>query len=134
MSLFRIARKVTAPKIAARNLTTKVTMIPGDGIGPEVMYAVKQVASAVDAPIEFEEHVLSEIQGYTDDKYNEVVNSINTNKVCLQGFILASRRHSATKKLNLQMQLRRDLNIFANASHIKSYEGLQTRHKNLDLL
>lgn len=135
MSLFRMSRlKATAPKIAARNLTTKVTMIPGDGIGPEVMYAVKQVASAVSAPIEFEEFTLSEIQGYSQNKYDQVLESINTNKVCLQGFILASRRHSATNKLNLQMQLRRDLNIFANASHIKSYEGLQTRHKNLDFV
>jgi isocitrate dehydrogenase (NAD+) len=115
-----------------RSLTTRVTMIPGDGIGPEVMEATKDVISAVQAPIEFDEHRVSEIHGYRERDLEDCLNSIRQNKVVLQGFILASTKQKT--KLNLAMQIRRDLDIFANVSHVKSYDGVDTRYKNLDFI
>lgn len=121
-----------ANQIATRNLTTRVTMIPGDGIGPEVMEATKEVVAAVQAPIEFDEHPVSEIQGYTPTQLEECLASIRQNKVVLQGFVLASTKQKS--KLNLQMMIRRELDIFANVSHVKSYDGIDTRYKNLDFI
>lgn len=117
-----------------RPLTTRVTLIPGDGIGPEVMDATKEVISAVNAPIEFDEHRISEITGYDEQKVQACLDSVKSNKVVLQGFILAGTKQKLGKKLNLAMEVRRDLDIFANVSHVKSYEGVDTRHKNLDFI
>jgi len=119
---------------ANRSLTTRVTLIPGDGIGPEVMDATREVISAVNAPIEFEEHRVSEIMGYDEKRVIDCLDSIKQNKVVLQGFILAGTKQKMGKKLNLQMEIRRDLDVFANVSHIKSYDGVETRYKNLDFI
>ncbi|CAJ0967735.1 unnamed protein product [Ranitomeya imitator] len=39
-----------------------VTMIPGDGVGPELMHSLKEVFKAADVPVEFDEYHLSEVQ------------------------------------------------------------------------
>merc|ERR1712038_165043 len=72
--------------------------------------------------------------GYDEKRVAECLESIKSNKVVLQGFILAATKQKMGKKLNLQMEVRRDLDIFANVSHIRSYEGVDTRYKNLDFI
>lgn len=63
-----------------------VTLIPGDGIGPEISSAVKRVYTAAQVPIEWEETDVTPIirdnqTAIPDDAYN----SINKNKVALKG-------------------------------------------------
>jgi len=129
-----LLRNILTRQLATRSLVTKVTLLPGDGIGPEVMAATKEVIAAVNAPIVFEEHRLSEIHGYTQQDLDNAVASMKKNKVVMQGFILASQKHDVNKKLTLAMQLKREMDIYANVSHIKSYEGLETRMKNVDFI
>ena len=121
-------------KTISRPLSTKVTLIPGDGIGPEVMDATREIVEAVRAPIEFDEHRVSEIHGSRPEHVISCLESIHQNKVVLQGFILAGRKQKIGQKLNLQMRIRRELDIFANVSHVKSFEGVNTRYKNLDII
>ena len=47
--------------MAERERRIKCTMIPGDGVGPEMMDSVQDVLKAIGAPIDFEVHHLSEV-------------------------------------------------------------------------
>jgi isocitrate dehydrogenase (NAD+) len=117
-----------------RALSTHVTMIPGDGIGPEVMAVTKEVVAATGAPIIWDEKPLSEIQGYTASDYHACLDSLKENKVCLKGFMLAGRKHDINEKRTLAMQMRQDLGAFASVVHVKTFDGVQTKYKNLDFI
>merc|ERR1711970_736235 len=122
-------------KIAQRAYSsTKVTLIPGDGIGPEVMAATQEVLKAVSAPIVFDVHQLSEVNADCEESIDKAVASIRANKLCLKGHILAGRSQSA-QKLSMQMQMNREMDCFAHVAHITSYEGIEhTKHKNVDFV
>merc|ERR1711879_39750 len=118
---------------SARCLATKVTVIPGDGIGPEVMKATKEVIKAVGAPVIFEEHQISEIQGYDENSINAAIESVKRNKVCMKGFILAGRSQSS-EKVSLQMKLNKQLDTFAHVAHVHSYDGIKVKCPNVDFI
>merc|ERR1711970_398429 len=122
-------------KIAQRAYSsTKVTLIPGDGIGPEVMAATQEVLKAVSAPIVFDVHQLSEVNADCEESIDKAVASIRANKLCLKGHILAGRSQSA-QKLSMQMQMNREMDCYAHVAHITSYEGIEhTKHKNVDFV
>lgn len=61
-----------------------VTLIPGDGIGPEIALAVKQIFAAAEAPIKWEEVNVSPETGVS----KEVMDSVMKNKVGLKGMNL----------------------------------------------
>merc|ERR1712048_459782 len=132
----KMMRRALTSAIASpqRALTTKVTLIPGDGIGPEVMEATKEVIAAVNAPIKFEEKSISEIRGFSDEQKDDLLENINKNKLILQGHILAGKKQKMGEKLSLQMQLQRELDTFARVSHVKSFDGVNTRYKNVDII
>jgi len=119
---------------SVRNLATRITTIRGDGIGPEVLAATKEVIKATNAPVKFDDHSISEISGYTQDEYNSLISSLRKNKVCLKGFILAGRKFDVQHQETLAMQIRHDLGVFANAVHVKSHQGVKTKHKNIDFI
>merc|ERR1712131_317398 len=117
-----------ALRSCARGLHTRVTLIPGDGIGPEVMAMTRDVVAAAEAPIVFDEQPITTEVANDDALLDEVEQSLRKNKVCLTAHILAGRRNNA--KLTTQMQLNRDLDVFAHVSHVHSYEGItRTKHK-----
>lgn len=108
------------------------TMIPGDGVGPELMYAVQEVFKAADVPVDFETFFLSEVNPVLSSPLEDVVRSINKNKVCLKG-ILASPDYSHTGELaTMNMKLRNELDLYANVVHVVSLDGVNTRHKGID--
>ncbi|CAB1354178.1 unnamed protein product [Coregonus sp. 'balchen'] len=104
---------------ARADATFKVTMVPGDGVGPELMTAVKEVFKAGDVPVEFEEFHLSEVQHMDSDEKLEQINTPMEFKGELAGF---------------EMKIRRRLDLFANVVHVNSLPGYSTRHNNLDLV
>ncbi|XP_027766181.1 isocitrate dehydrogenase [NAD] subunit beta, mitochondrial-like [Empidonax traillii] len=68
--------------------TFQVTMLPGDGVGPELMHAVKEVFKAANVPVVFDEHHLSEVQNTaSEEKLDRVVDSMKESKVALIGKI-----------------------------------------------
>ncbi|XP_028660611.1 isocitrate dehydrogenase [NAD] subunit beta, mitochondrial isoform X2 [Erpetoichthys calabaricus] len=112
----------------------KVTMIPGDGVGPELMTAVKEVFKAGDVPVEFEEFHLSEVQNMaSDEKLEEVLSSMKKNRVALKGKIYTPMEYKG-ELASFEMRLRRKLDLFANVVHVNSLPGYKTRHNNLDLV
>ncbi|XP_050371898.1 isocitrate dehydrogenase [NAD] regulatory subunit 3, mitochondrial-like isoform X2 [Argentina anserina] len=105
-----------------------VTLIPGDGIGPLVTNAVEQVMEAMHAPLCFEKY---EVTGDMPRVPEEVIESIRRNKVCLKGG-LATPMGGGVSSLN--MQLRRDLDLYASLVNCFNLRGLQTKHDNVDIV
>lgn len=110
----------------------KCTLIPGDGVGPELCAAVRSVLSAISVPIEFEEFFLSEVNPSMSVPLETVVNSIKENGIALKG-ILSSPALSVSGDLEtLNMKIRKQLDLFANVVHIRSMPGFKTKHPGLD--
>uniref|UniRef100_A0A6P5K4G0 Isocitrate dehydrogenase [NAD] subunit, mitochondrial n=1 Tax=Phascolarctos cinereus TaxID=38626 RepID=A0A6P5K4G0_PHACI len=111
-----------------------VTMVPGDGVGPELMLAVKEVFKAAKVPVKFQEFHLSEVQNRaSEEKLEEVLNSIKKNKVAISGKIHPSLDYTGDLT-SYSMMLKRKLDLFANVVHVQSLPGCKTRHSNLDLV
>ncbi|XP_065025561.1 isocitrate dehydrogenase [NAD] regulatory subunit 1, mitochondrial-like isoform X3 [Musa acuminata AAA Group] len=105
-----------------------VTLIPGDGIGPLVTGAVQQVMEAMHAPVYFETY---EVHGDMTTVPAEVIESIRRNKVCLKGGL---RTPVGGGVSSLNMQLRRELDLYASLVHCFNLQGLPTRHENVDIV
>lgn len=110
-----------------------ITLIPGDGIGPEVIEAARKVidASGVDISWEIVEAgaIANKNLGTPLPKY--VINSIKKNKISLKGPV-TTPIGEGFKSVNVI--LRQNLNLFANIRPIKSYEGIESIHKNVDFI
>lgn len=108
-----------------------VTLLPGDGIGPEMMRHIKTIFKVGGIPVDFEEINLDSMNE-NFEKVEEAITSIKRNGIALKGNI-ETREHSKYFK-SRNVELRTRLNLFANIVHIKSQPGVQTRHKNIDLV
>ncbi|NXD55774.1 IDH3B dehydrogenase, partial [Corvus moneduloides] len=109
-------------------------MLPGDGVGPELMHSVKEVFKAGGVPVVFDEHHLSEVQNTaSEEKLDRVVDSMKESKVALIGKIHTPMEYKGDLA-SYDMRLRRKMDLFANVVHVKSLPGYQTRHNNLDLV
>ncbi|CAN6239863.1 unnamed protein product [Urochloa humidicola] len=105
-----------------------VTLIPGDGIGPLVTGAVQQVMEAMHAPVYFETY---EVHGDMPTVPPAVIESIRRNKVCIKGG-LATPVGGGVSSLN--MQLRKELDLYASLVHCSNLPGLPTRHEGVDIV
>jgi len=121
------SRNIT-PYTALRQSTKKVTLLPGDGIGPEIADAVVGVFAAAEVPVEFErfEYIGSQL---SDDsyRYKEVLSSLARTGLGLKGSYFTPLGAGFVSR---NVQLRRDLDLFANVVPIKNYRGINTRHSN----
>eukprot|EP00879_Flechtneria_rotunda_P021780 GHRR01022966.1.p1 GENE.GHRR01022966.1~~GHRR01022966.1.p1 ORF type:complete len:173 (+),score=38.26 GHRR01022966.1:266-784(+) len=116
----------------------RVTLIPGDGIGPEVTNAVVQVVDTLKAPIRWDR--FDGLSGALPDGMprlevpSEILQSIRQNKVCLKGtlFTPLSKKNTSTQSLNVQ--LRKDLDLTINLVHGFSLPGIPLRHRDLDIV
>lgn len=83
---------------------------------------------AMHAPIHFEKF---EVRGHMKKVPQEVIDSIRKNKVCLKGG-LATPMGGGVSSLNLQ--LRRELDLYASLVNCCNLPGLPTRHENVDIV
>uniref|UniRef100_UPI001CB90B4F isocitrate dehydrogenase [NAD] regulatory subunit 3, mitochondrial-like n=1 Tax=Erigeron canadensis TaxID=72917 RepID=UPI001CB90B4F len=106
-----------------------VTLIPGDGIGPLVTNGVEQVISAMKAPVTFEkfENVHGDMKKIPDD----VIESIKRNKVCLKGGLMTPMGGGVN---SLNVVLRKELDLFVSLVNCCNFDGLVTRHENVDIV
>lgn len=103
----------------------KVTLIPGDGVGPELCFAVKEVFQAMSVPVHFEELFLSEVNPNMSVSVDTVIDSIKRNGIALKGILSTPFSSSNGELETLNMKIRKQLDLFANVVHIKSMEGKQ---------
>lgn len=112
---------------------TKVTLIPGDGIGPEVTDAAVRVVEAVGAPVEWErmEAGAEVVARYGTPVPDEVVSSIARNGVALKGPITTPVGVGFS---SANVALRKRLNLFANVRPARTLPGVPSRFENVDLV
>nr|CAG8565755.1 2554_t:CDS:2 [Entrophospora candida] len=122
----------------AKDYTTKhgrkhtVTLIPGDGIGPEIAESVKAVFKGANVPIEWEQY---NVTGYTKDSdllFQQSLESLRRNKVALKGAIYTSLKKDDHPSFNVAML--KDLDIYASLVLIKNIKGYPTRHSDVDFV
>ncbi|KAJ3070447.1 NAD-dependent isocitrate dehydrogenase [Podochytrium sp. JEL0797] len=107
-----------------------VSMIPGDGIGPEISRSVKQIFEADKVPIVWEDVNVTPV--LKDGKTcipDEALHSINRNKIALKGPL---ETPIGKGHVSLNLTLRRTFDLFANVRPCKSIVGYKTPFDNVD--
>ncbi|KAK4003092.1 hypothetical protein OUZ56_004874 [Daphnia magna] len=113
---------------------TKCTLIPGDGVGPELLYSVQEVFKAAGVPVDFEPKFFSEVQPLMSVSLEDVAESISHNGICLKGSLATPDYSHSGDLQSLSMKLRRKLDLYANVVHVKSLPGVRARHNNVDMI
>lgn len=110
-----------------------VTLIPGDGIGPEVARATVRLLDAAGAKITWEEVEAKPIVGLRqeDSHADPVVRSITRNRVGLKGPITTP---VGVGHRSINVALRKALNLYANFRPVKRLPGIRTPFENVDLV
>lgn len=108
-----------------------VTLIPGDGIGLEISKSMQQVVEATGAPIKFEEVVAGQIAYETTGELlpANVLESISRNKIAIKGPITTPIGKGFR---SINVQLRKEYDLYTNMRPVQSHEGVETRYENID--
>lgn len=111
----------------------RITVIPGDGIGPEVTAAMQKVVEATGVNIEWEEVAAGEaqIEEYGTPLPPHVIECIKKNKIAIKGPI-TTPIGKGFKSVNVT--LRQELDLYVNLRPIKSFKGIDKRYQNVDLV
>jgi len=114
-------------------MSTTVTLIPGDGIGPEISECTKRMVEASGAKIEWEEvHAGAEVADATGNPIPErVLDSIRKHRVALKGPIGTP---IGTGFRSVNVTLRKTLNLYACVRPIRSIPGISTRYPNVNFI
>ncbi len=111
----------------------KITLIPGDGIGPEVTEAMVKVVEASGINIEWERVEAGEkvIEEYNTPIPNYVIDTIKKNKIAIKGPI-TTPIGEGFKSVNVT--LRQNLDLYVNLRPIKSFTGIKSKYEDIDLV
>jgi len=114
-------------------MATTVTLIPGDGIGPEISECTKRLIEASGAKIEWEEvQAGAEVADATGNPIPErVLDSIRKHRVALKGPIGTP---IGTGFRSVNVTLRKTLNLYACVRPIRSIPGISTRYPNVNFI
>jgi isocitrate dehydrogenase (NAD+) len=110
-----------------------VTLIPGDGIGPEITTAMRRVVEAAGIDIEWEiadagEHVMAE---YGTPLPDHVIESVRKNKVAIKGPVTTP---VGTGFRSVNVALRKVLDLYVNLRPAFSIPGTGARYDNIDMV
>src|SRR5882724_9726350 len=111
----------------------KVTLIPGEGIGPEVAAATRRILEAAGVQIDWEE-----LEGRTDKTTERgqlvsqlAVESVRKNHVALKGPMATAIAGGAP---SVNVALRKTLDLYANLRPVKNLPGVKSHFENVDLI
>ncbi|CAK8697589.1 isocitrate dehydrogenase [NAD] subunit alpha, mitochondrial-like [Clavelina lepadiformis] len=130
---FSSTSKTTASTVPPTEKDQVCTLIPGDGIGPEISDAVMKIFDAAGAPISWEERNVMATKG-PGGKWIiplDAQESINKNKVGLKG-PLGTPIAAGHPSMNLL--LRKTFDLYANVRPCVSLEGYQTPYDGVNLV
>ena len=122
LSSFRAEDRVTA------------TLIPGDGVGPELVASVEEVFKAAGVPMDFEVYFMSEVHSALSAPVTSVVESIRRNGLCLKGILTTPSFSASGERETLNIKMRNTLDLYANVIKVNSIEGVKSRHSDVDLV
>ena len=110
-----------------------ITLIPGDGIGPEVTEAVVRIVKAAGVQIDWDRHDAGVIafKRFGQTLPVDLLDSVRRNKVALKGPVTTPIGEGFT---SVNVGLRKALDLYANLRPIKRLPGIESRFENVDLV
>jgi len=112
---------------------TRITLIPGDGIGPSIVQAAIDVIAASGVQIEWDRQLagMAAVEEVGDPLPDATLESIRSNRLCLKG-PLTTPVGGGYRSVNVT--LRQAFNLYANVRPAISFEGTETLFKKVNLL
>ncbi|MGH9330360.1 MAG: isocitrate/isopropylmalate dehydrogenase family protein, partial [Vicinamibacterales bacterium] len=114
-------------------MSHRITLIPGDGIGPEVTEAVVRILKTAGVDIEWERHDAG-VTAFTRHGVSlpsELLDSIRRNKVALKGPVTTPIGEGFT---SVNVGLRKALDLYANLRPVANLAGVESRFSGVDLV
>lgn len=110
-----------------------ITLIPGDGIGPEIVAATVRTIEATGVDIEWETHIIGAqaLEKYGTTIPDKTIESVKKNKVALKGPLATPIGKGFT---SVNVGLRKALDLYANVRPIKALPNVPCRYPELDLV
>lgn len=110
-----------------------ITLIPGDGIGPEIVAATVRIIEASGVDIEWETHIIGAqaLEKYGDTLPEPTLESIKRNRVALKGPLTTPIGKGFT---SVNVGLRKALDLYANIRPVKALPNVESRYPELDLV
>ena len=111
----------------------KITLIPGDGIGPEVASATKRCVEATGVDIQWEQALAGEeaLRKYGEVLPEATLTSLRENKVGIKGPVITPIGEGF-RSVNVQM--RQSLELYACVRPCKWYQGVKAPYQDIDLV
>jgi isocitrate dehydrogenase (NAD+) len=110
-----------------------ITLIPGDGVGPEITEAARLVIEATGAPLHWEiHHAGEEVYRQQGTPLPQgVIDSITKNKIALKGPVTTP---VGTGFRSINVALRQTLDLYSCVRPCKSFKGVRTRYSGIDIV
>lgn len=110
-----------------------VTLIPGDGTGPEISEATRRVLDATGAEFNWDvKHAgVDEMERSGNVLPQETLDSVRKNKIAIKGPITTPVGKGFR---SVNVALRKELELYACLRPCKSYKGVRSRYDNIDLV
>src|SRR5262249_55990583 len=110
-----------------------ITLIPGDGIGPEIVAATVRIIEASGVDVEWETHIMGAqaLEKYGTTLPDETIVSIRRNRVALKGPQMTPIGKGFT---SVNVGLRKALDLYANVRPVKALPNVRARYPDLDLV
>jgi isocitrate dehydrogenase (NAD+) len=114
-------------------MTTRVTLIPGDGIGPEITHAAARVIDAAGANIEWEvqEAGMKVFAEHNKAVPDDLLASIRRNKIALKGPLTTFVGKGFA---SANVTLRKELDLYANLRPVRNLAGIPSRYEDVDIV
>jgi isocitrate dehydrogenase (NAD+) len=111
----------------------KITLLPGDGIGPEVTAAVVSIIECAGVDVEWEKYFVGAeaLTRFGDPLPQDVLDSILRNKVALKGPVTTP---IGTGFSSINVRLRKALDLYANLRPVRSMPNIITRYESVDII
>jgi len=114
-------------------MTYTVTLIPGDGTGPELAAALETVVAATGVPIEWERRDagVDVMEQYGTPLPEHVLESVRRTGVAIKGPITTPVGHGFR---SVNVALRKELDLYACLRPSKTMKGVRTRYEDIDIV
>jgi len=111
----------------------RITLLPGDGIGPEVTASVVAIIECAGVEVQWDSYFVGAeaVSRFGDPLPQEVLDSILRNKVALKGPVTTP---VGTGFTSINVRLRKTLDLYANLRPVRSMPNIITRFENIDLV
>ena len=110
-----------------------ITLIPGDGIGPEVASAMQEVVESAGIDVQWETYEAGEAAYQKCGQYlpDDLLESIRRNRVAIKGPVTTPVGEGFA---SINVALRKTFNLYANFRPIRNMPGVKTPFDNVDLI